>query len=118
MSKTTATLDISAELAGIHAAVYEREHERVTTTLDDDVAVCVLRIALLPAEKLLISHRHHDAVHGQRQALEHALEPAMSAAVERATGRTVTTFLAETHFDPNLTLLIFRFAPAAGLLAA
>lgn len=114
MSQTTERLDISAEVARIHAAVYEREPEPVTTTLDDDVAVCVLRIALSPAEKLLILHRHHDAVHGQRQALEHALAPAMNAAVERATGRSVTAFLSETHFDPSITLLTFVFASAAG----
>ncbi|MGH2969325.1 MAG: Na-translocating system protein MpsC family protein [Solirubrobacteraceae bacterium] len=94
----------------MHAAAYECEDEPVGTVLDADVAICVLRIALSPAEALLISD-HADAVHDQRQAFEHALAPSMSAAVERATGRTVTGFHTATHLTPSVTLLTFEFAP-------
>jgi uncharacterized protein YbcI len=117
VSPTTAALDISAEVAGIHAAAYERQYERVSTLLDEDLAMCVLRIELSPAEKVLISHRHREAVRDQRQAFEHTLAPALTAAVERATGRTVTTFHTNTLLDPDLTLLIFMFAAAGGLPA-
>ena len=36
----------------------------------------------------------------------------MSAAVERATGRTVSTFHTNTDLEPRLTLLIFTLTPA------
>ena len=107
MSPTTQALDISAEVAGIHAAAYEREHEQVSTLLDEDLAVCVVRIEPSPAEQLLVTNHHGDAVHDQRQAFEHTLAPAMTAAVERATGRAVTAFHTDTHLESNVTVLIF-----------
>jgi hypothetical protein len=48
-----------------------REH--VSTLLDEDLALCVLRIVLSPPERLLISGEHRDAVTDQRQAFEHFL---------------------------------------------
>lgn len=113
MTQSHQALDISAEVARIHAAAYEHEHEPVRTTLDAEHAICILRFVLSPAEQLLISHSHGNSVHAQREAFEHVLAPTLSAAVERATGRTVATFLTATHLDAGLTLLIFMFARAA-----
>jgi uncharacterized protein YbcI len=112
MHATTA-MEISAEVSSIHAAAYERPREHVSTLLDDDLALCVLRIALSPAERLLISNEQTHAVSEQREAFERTLSPAMTAAVERATGRVVAAFHSSTHLKHQLTLLIFMFAPAA-----
>ena len=112
MDPNTAAQAISAEVAGFHAAAYERESERASTLLEDDLAMCVLRSALTPAEALLVANGHRDAVHDQRQAFEYELAPALRAAVERITARTVTSFLPTTHLTPSLTLLTFGFAPA------
>ena len=101
---------ISVEVAGIHAAAYEGELERASTLLEDDLAMCVLRTTLTPAEVLLVANGHRDAVHDARQAFEQTLAPALRAAVERITSRTVTTFLPTTHLAPGLTLLTFAFA--------
>ena len=109
MSTTPAVPAISAAVAGIHADAYERDHERISTLLDDDLAMCILRLELSPAEQLLMDRHHGDAVHEQRQAFEQTLAPAMTAAVERATGRTVTAFRTTTHLEPSLTLLVFMF---------
>ena len=54
--------------------------------------MCVRRLELTHAETLLIAHDHHDAVRDQRRTFELALAPTTTAAVERATGRTVSTF--------------------------
>lgn len=115
MTRTTEAHDISTEVASIHAAAYERRHEVVTTVVDDDLAVCVLRIQLSLAEELLVANGHATAVHDQRQAFEQTLAAVMRAAVERATGRTVSTYLTATHLDPDLTFLTFIFAPAVAL---
>ena len=112
MNPTTA-MEISTEVSSIHAAAYERPHEHVSTLLDDDLALCVLRIALSPAEQFLISTEHTHAVSEQREAFEQILSPAMTAAVERATGRAVAAFHSSTHLNHQLTLLVFMFAPAA-----
>ena len=113
MSPSSAAQDISDELAGIHAAAYERHFEHATTLLDDDLATCVVRTRLTRAESLLIDSGHRDTVRDQRQAFEDTLAPAMRAAVERITARTVTGFLPTTHLAPSLTLLTFAFAPRA-----
>ncbi len=116
MSTTAAALDISTEVARIHAAAYERDQrERVSTLLDEDMVLCVLRLELTHAETLLISRDHEHAVRDQRHAFELALAPTMSAAVERATGRTVSTFHTNTDLKPKLTMLIFTLTPAAAL---
>jgi uncharacterized protein YbcI len=101
-------MDISAEVARIHAAAYERDHrERVSTLLDQDLVMCVLRLQLTHAETLLLSHDHDNAVRDLRHAFELALAPTMTAAVERATGRTVSIFHTNTDLEPRLTLFIF-----------
>ena len=109
VNRTTEAQAISAEVAGIHAAAYERQTERASTLLEDDLAMCVLHTALTPAEALLVADGHQDAVHDARQAFEHALAPTLRAAVERITARTVTSFLPTTHLAPSLTLLTFGF---------
>lgn len=117
MNPSAAALDISAEVARIHAAAYERDHhERVSTLLEDDLVMCALRLELTHAETLLISHDHDGAVRDQRHAFELALAPTMSAAVERATGRTVSTFHTNTDLVSKLTLLVFILTAAAAAL--
>ena len=78
-------------------AAYERGREPVRTILDEELALCVLRLELSGAEAVLVAHGHQQAVCSQRDAFEHALAPTLSAAVERATGRTVTTVLSTTQ---------------------
>jgi uncharacterized protein YbcI len=112
VSSNSAAQAISAEVADIHASAFERESECASTLLDDDLAMCVLRTALTAAEELLVASGHRDAVHDQRQAFEQTLAPALRAAVERITARTVTSFLPTTHLDPGLTLLTFGFGLA------
>jgi uncharacterized protein YbcI len=113
VSRSSEALDISSEMARIHAVTYEREPEPARTTLDDHVATCVLGIRLTPAEELLVANGCGRILSGQREALEHALAPALSAAVERATGRAVATFVCGTDLDAGVTVLTFVFADAA-----
>jgi uncharacterized protein YbcI len=116
VSHSTAASEISDQVAEIRAAAGERGRERVITIVDDDVAICVLRIELSLAERVLVDQGDRDAVTARRAASEPALVPAMRAAVERTTGRTVATVVADTQFDPDITMLTFTFAraPAPG----
>jgi uncharacterized protein YbcI len=112
VSQTRAASEISEQVAGIRAAADDRAREPVTTILDDDdVAICVLRIELSLAERVLVDQGHSDAVTARRRALEPALVPAMRAAVERTTGRTVATVEADTQLDAAITVLTFTMAP-------
>jgi uncharacterized protein YbcI len=116
VSQSTAASEISDQVAEIRAAADDRGRERVITIVDDDVAICVLRIELSLAERVLVDQGDHDAVTARRAASEPALVPAMRAAVERIIGRTVATVVADTQLDPDITMLTFTFArtPAPG----
>jgi uncharacterized protein YbcI len=117
VSQTRAASEISEQVAGIRAAADDRSRGPVTTILDDDDddddddAICVLRIELSLAERVLVDQGHSDAVTARRRALEPALVPAMRAAVERTTGRTVATVEADTHLHAAITVLTFTMAP-------
>ena len=113
MSQTSAASEISDQVAGIRAAADDRARERVITIVDDDGAICVLHIELSLAEQVLVEQGHPDAVTARRRASEPALVPRdAEAAVERTTGRTVASVLADTQLDPDITVLTFTFAPA------
>ena len=77
----------------------------------------MVRIELSLAERVLVAQGHEDAVNARRQAVEPAVATAMRAAVERTTGRTVATVVADTHLNPDITIFTFTFAPAAAALA-
>jgi uncharacterized protein YbcI len=118
VSQTNATSVISDQVARIRAAADDRARERVITIVDDDVAICVLRIELSLAERVLVEQGRPDAVTARRAAFEPALVPAMRAAVERTTGRAVATVVADTQLDPGITVLTFTFAPAAATVVS
>jgi uncharacterized protein YbcI len=101
VSQTSAASDISAQVAAIHGTTCEVARERVITIVDDDVAICVLRIELSLAERVLVEQGRPHAVTARRAASEPALVPAMRAAVERTTGRAVATVVADTQLDPT-----------------
>ena len=96
MSHPNAESEISAQVAAINGCVDDGAAERVTTIVDDDVAICVLRGELSLGGREHVPGGHRDA--------------AMRAAVERITGRTVATIAADTHRDPDITMLTFTFA--------
>ena len=106
MNQPYAESEISTQVGAIHGAAEEEARERVITIVDDDVAICVLRSELSLAGTEL-------AAGGDRDA-------AVRAVVERTIGRTVASVEADTHLDPDITLLTFTFAPvpAAQRLAA
>lgn len=56
----------------------------------------------------------HDGVHAARHAFQATLSPALRAAVERATGRTVTEHSSHTDLRERLTIETFRLAPVTG----
>jgi uncharacterized protein YbcI len=108
---------ISMEIAGIHAAAYERDLTTpARTDITGDRVVCRLSIELTPADELLIDRGHHDAVHTARAAFQTTLTPAYSAAVERATGRTVTHHSSRTNLRAHVTYETFALARAAPAL--
>lgn len=104
---------ISEEIVGIHWHSYEMELGSVDTVVEDGVVASVLRFEPSPAEELVVAAGRGGAVHRLRHESELELEPALSAAVERATGRTVHAFQTQTDVEQGVVLELFVLAPAA-----
>ena len=65
-------------------------------------------LELLPNEEFLLSSGMGDGVIEVRGRYQQAIETTFRAAVERATGRQVTSFASVTKLEPHYVVEIFR----------
>jgi uncharacterized protein YbcI len=99
--------DISAAITSIHSVSYDRDLSSVDTVVWEGCVASVLRFEVEPAERLVIQAGAGDAVMRLYDATELSLEPALCAAVERTTGRTVVGF--QTAMNPHHGLIVEAF---------
>ena len=104
---------IAKQLLEIHEHSYGRGAGVAHSHYVGDTLVVVLDdIELLPNEEFLIANGKREAVHELRTRFQQAIEATFRAAVERATGRSVTAFTSNTHLDePRFMVEIFRLRP-------
>ena len=102
--------EISREILRIHEESYGKGAGRAHTYIGEGFVVVVLDdLELLPNEKLLVERGHHDTVIQVRTRYQHAIRSTFSAAIERATGRTVIGFASTTSMDePSFVAEIFK----------
>lgn len=103
--------EISREIHQIYEESYGKGAGRSETFLGEGWAVVILdQLELLPNEEFLVqSGKQHDVVHVRTQ-YQHAIQAPLRAAVERATGRTVTGFASSTSAEePRFAVEIFKF---------
>ena len=102
--------EISREILRIHEESYGKGAGRAHTYIGEGFVVVVLDdLELLPNEKLLVERGHHDTVIQVRTQYQHAIRSTFSAAIERATGRTVIGFASTTSMDePSFIAEIFK----------
>jgi uncharacterized protein YbcI len=102
--------EISREILQIHEESYGRGAGRAEVMLTKDFVVVVLDdIQLLPNEQFLVENGRHEAVLEVRTNYQHAIRSSFSAAIERATGRTVAGFASTTSLEePRFMAEIFR----------
>jgi uncharacterized protein YbcI len=79
---------------------------------DDSVVVFFDDLQLQRSEEFLIDSGERHSVIDFRNHYQQAIEATFRAAVERATGRRVTSFASATKLDPHYAVEIFRLAPA------
>lgn len=105
---------IARQLLAIHEESYGRGAGEVRTRFEGDTLIVVLEdLQLLPNEEYLIASGRKEAVLEVRTRFQQAIESTFRAAVERATGRSVTAFMSNTHLDePRFSVEIFRLGPA------
>lgn len=104
---------ISEETTQIHGHSYEQEPDSVATVVDGDLVASVLRFTLSPAEEAVVAIGQGEAVKASRHESQLVLESVLRAAVERATGRTVTAFVTQTYLEQQgIVVEVYTLAPA------
>jgi uncharacterized protein YbcI len=103
---------LAAELLRIHEQAYGRGAGSSRVHYLQDTIICLMDdLEMLPNEVFLIEEGHGDGVVEVRGRYQQAIEATYRAAVERATGRRVTSFTSATKLDPNWLIEVFRLAP-------
>jgi len=105
---------LANEIGKLVADFTGRGATRSRAFLHQDLVVCVLENGATRAEVNLIAAGREELVRVQRDALQRAMEPQLTAAVERLTRRTVRTFLSGTsaHGDDAVEVFVLEPAPA------
>jgi uncharacterized protein YbcI len=103
---------LGAELLQIHQESYGATAREVRVHVLEDAVVCFLDgLQLMPSEQFLIEAGRSEAVIEVRSQYQQAIKPTFCAAVERATGRRVVSFISATKLSPTYAVEIFRLAP-------
>ena len=101
--------ELSEELLRLHCESYGKGASESHVYIHDDLVVCMLdNLELLPNEEFLVQSGMGEGVIEVRSRYQQAIETTFRAAVERATGRRVTSFASITKLEPNYVVEIFR----------
>jgi len=104
--------DLAEELLRIHIDSYGKGAGSARVHYLEDTVLCILdELELLPNEEFLIGAGHGDGVVEVRARYQQAIEVTFRAAVERATGRRVVSFVSATKLSPNWVIEVFRLGP-------
>jgi uncharacterized protein YbcI len=106
---------LGGEILAIHEESYGRGAAKVSVHLVEDAVLVFLDgIDFHPSERFLIDRGEGEMVLRTRAAYQVAIQSTFEAAVERATGRRVISFLSATKLEPPYSLEVFRLAHEEG----
>lgn len=102
--------EIAREILRIYEESYETGAASAEALVSEHWVIVLLdSLKLLPNEKLLVENGKQDTVMQVRIQYQHAIRSSLSAAIERATGRTVVGFASTTSIDePRFMAEVFR----------
>jgi len=102
--------EIAREILRIYEESYGTGAANAETLVADNWVIVVLDgLHLLPNEKFLVESGRQDTVMQVRTQYQHAIRSNFSAAIERATGRTVVGFASTTSLEePRFMAEVFR----------
>jgi uncharacterized protein YbcI len=89
---------------------------KARTALSSELAIVTLGDYLTEAERTLAGEGRGEVAIWFRTALLDGMRAEAVAAVEALTGRQVAAYLTAHEHDPDLAIIAFHFAPAAGTL--
>ena len=105
--------EIEREILRVHEDSYGTGATETYVHMVGDFVLVVLDVELTPAERTLIDAGRSETVKATRESYQVAIAPTFRAIVERATGRTVASFLSSMSLDPLYSAEIFRLEPSA-----
>lgn len=109
---TSVEQDIARQLLRIHEESYGASAATAHALVGEDAVVVFLDgLELQRSEEFLVGAGEGQAVIDVRGRYQQAIETTFRAAVERATGRRVISFVSATKLDPNYVVEIFRLEP-------
>jgi uncharacterized protein YbcI len=103
--------EIAREILAVHEESYGVGASSISVHSGADVVTVLIDVELSKAEETLIDAGREEAVKGMREAYQLAIAPTFTAVVERATGRTVASFVSAMSMDPLFSAEVFRLAP-------
>lgn len=102
---------LANEIVRLVAETTGRGATRSRAFVHEDIVVCVLEDGATRAEASLLAAGRADLVRAQRDALQRAIEPRLTAAVEELSGRTVRTALSGMSTEGDASVQIFLLDP-------
>ena len=103
---------ISSAMVALHKEQFGRGPRRARSNFaGDDVLVCVLDDALLPAELTMVKMGDQQRVRESRMYLQVATADEFISAVEGIVGRKVHAFSSASDPDRNTVFEVFTFEP-------
>ena len=106
---------ISSALVTLHKEQFGRGPTRARTNFaGDDVLVCVLEDALLPAERVMVQMGDQQRVRESRVALQAATADQFVMAIQTITQRNVTAFASAIDPDTGVVWEVFNLHPEDG----
>jgi uncharacterized protein YbcI len=103
---------VNDEMIALHRRYYHRAPVSARTQLlDDEILACVMGGVYTDVEKTMIELQRNITVKDTRNAFQNAMKDKFIAAVQRLSGRTVNTFISDSHVGPDLQIEIFILEP-------
>jgi uncharacterized protein YbcI len=104
---------VSSAMVSLHKEQFGRGPVRARTDFaGDDVLVCVLEDALLPAERTMVMMGDQQRVRESRTAFQAATRDQFVGALEAIVGRRVVAFASATDPDAGVVWEVFNLEPA------
>ena len=104
---------VNEAMVELHRRYHHREPVTAKTRmLGDDLLACVLGGVYTDVEKTMIELERAPTVRDTRNAFQNAMQQKFIERVEHLSGRTVTTFISDSHVGPDIEIELFILAPA------
>ena len=104
---TSPAVEISNAISRVHKHYVGRGPTNARTTIDQNLVVCLIEGGYTRAEQTLEANDKSDVVAAGRVGLQDAMREELIAAVERAVGRSVRSFMSANDVQRNLQSELF-----------